>query len=77
MSFETPSRRERELLARLLGSDKPEVTCEECFEHLDRYVDLQLAGTDADAALPGFRAHLENCPACHEDYESLRSLLGA
>ena len=60
------------LVARILGPAGPEVTCERCFELLDRYVDLELAGGDADAELPGMRAHLEGCPACHEDHESLR-----
>jgi hypothetical protein len=36
-------------------------------------VELELAGADADAAIPGMRAHLEGCPACHEDHVSLRS----
>ena len=30
-----------------------------------------LSARDADTAIPGMRAHLEGCPACHEDYESL------
>jgi hypothetical protein len=67
--------RNRLLLARLLGPAEPEVTCEECFEQLDRYVDLELAGADAEDAIPGFRAHLEGCPACREDYDSLREFL--
>ena len=60
-------------LERILGPDEPELTCEQCFEHLDRYVELELAGADADAdaAVPGLRAHLEGCPACHEDHDSL------
>ena len=61
----------QQLLAALLGPADPEVTCEDCFEHLDRYVDLELAGADAEAAVPGMRAHLEGCPACREDHESL------
>ena len=69
---------ERELvLARLLGPEGPEVSCETCFEALDRYVELELAGVDADAAIPGLRAHLEGCPACHDDHESLLSLVGS
>ena len=63
------------LLARVLGPVGPEVTCEQCFDLLDQYVDVQIAGGDADARLPGMRAHLEGCPACHEDYESLRDLV--
>lgn len=64
------------ILARVLGPVGPEVTCERCFELLDQYVDLELApDADADARVPGMRAHLEGCPACHEDYESLRELV--
>ena len=62
------------ILARVLGPVGPEVTCEQCFEWLDQYVDRELAHNDVDASLPGMRAHLEGCPACHEDYESLREL---
>jgi hypothetical protein len=66
---------EPDLVHRLLGPAGPEVSCEQCFELLDEYVDLELAGKDADARLPGMRAHLEGCPACHEDHESLRDLV--
>jgi hypothetical protein len=59
------------LVDRLLGPGEPEVTCEECFELLDEYVDLEARGADADAKLPGMGAHLVGCPACHEDHESL------
>jgi hypothetical protein len=65
------------LLARLTGPAGPEVSCEECFEQLDRYVELELDGSDADAAVPGMRAHFEGCPACNEDRESLRALLAS
>ena len=60
-----------ELLGRLLGPADPEIGCNACFEELDRYVELQLAGEDVDTALPGFRAHLEGCPACREEHDSL------
>jgi len=62
-------------LDRLLGPSEPEVGCEVCFDELDRYVELELAGEDVDAAIPGLRAHLEGCPACREEHESLRALV--
>jgi hypothetical protein len=65
----------KHMLGRLLGPACSEIGCDECFEHLDRYVDLQVAGHDADAAVPGLRAHLDGCPACREEYESLRALV--
>jgi hypothetical protein len=61
------------MLKRLLGPAGPEVTCDECFDQLDTYVEVELAGGDPDAAVPGLRAHLDGCPACREDYESLRA----
>ncbi|HET6656862.1 MAG TPA: hypothetical protein VFG61_03105 [Gaiellaceae bacterium] len=64
-----------ELLGRLLGPAGPEIGCDACFEELDRFVDLEAAGQDADAAVPGLRAHLEGCPACREEHESLLALV--
>jgi len=66
----------KQTLGRLLGPVGPEVDCDECFDKLDQYVELEVAGRDADAALPGLRAHLEGCPACREEHESLRALVG-
>jgi anti-sigma factor RsiW len=66
----------KQALGRLLGPADPEVSCDVCFQEIDRYVDLEVAGEDADAAIPGLRAHLDGCPACREEHESLRALVG-
>jgi hypothetical protein len=65
----------RDLTARLLGPAEAEVSCEECFERLDEYVELELRGADAHAGVPGMREHLAGCPACREEHESLSALL--
>jgi predicted anti-sigma-YlaC factor YlaD len=61
-------------IGRVLGPAEEELGCEACFELLDRYVELELVGEDADAAVPGLRAHLEGCPACREEHDSLYAL---
>jgi hypothetical protein len=63
------------LLARALGPGEAELSCEECFAELDRYAELLLAGGEADRLVPGMRAHLAGCPACHEDLNGLLELL--
>ena len=68
-------RKTDETLRRTLGPSGPELSCEACFEELDRYVELELAGGDADTAIPGMSAHLRGCPACAEDHESLVAML--
>jgi len=68
-----------ETIKRLLGPEDPELQCDDCFEKLDEYVELELRGSaadDADDAVPGMRPHLDGCPACREEYESLRALAG-
>jgi hypothetical protein len=61
-------------IQRLLGPAEAELLCDECFERLDEYVELKLQGRSADELIPGMRSHLEGCPACREEYESLREL---
>ena len=64
-----------DILNRLLGPAGPEIGCDACFDELDRYVELEVAGADADAAVPGLRAHLDGCAACREEHESLLALV--
>jgi hypothetical protein len=68
-----------ELVRRLLGPSGPELTCEQCFEHVDRYVELEVEhGVErADEAIPGMGAHLEGCRACDEEHRSLLALVRA
>ena len=65
----------KDVLARVLGPAEPEVGCDACFDELDRYVELEAAGADADAAVPGLRAHFAGCPACREEHDSLLALV--
>ena len=62
-------------LVGLFGPVGTDVGCDACFDELDRYVELEVAGRDADAAIPGLRAHLDGCPACREEHESLYALV--
>ena len=62
-------------LDNILGPTGYEVSCEECFELLDQYVELELKNAGADARIPGMRTHLDGCPACREEHDSLRALV--
>ena len=75
MSDSDDARGHVSMLRRLLGPNPPELTCEQCFELLDEYVELELADGPADTSIPGMHAHLEGCAACREEHDSLLSLL--
>jgi hypothetical protein len=57
--------------ARMIGPAGPELRCDECFDQLDAYVELEQTGVRADVAMPAMRAHLAGCSACRDDHDSL------
>ena len=63
-------------LVRDIATTGPEaIGCEECFEQIDRYVDLELAGKDAASAMPLVQTHLGHCKNCVEEYRALLAAL--
>lgn len=62
-------------IAALLGPRAPEVDCDACFALLDAYVDAVVAGEDPHDTDPRLHAHLQGCPVCHEEFESLHALV--
>ncbi len=54
-----------------------ELGCDECFEELDRFVEMELAGLDAAAAMLLVQDHLDKCGDCREEYEALLRALRA
>ena len=67
----------KQALGRLLGPTGPEVGCDECFDAARplRRARARRARTPTPP-FPGLRAHLAGCPACREEHESLRALVG-
>lgn len=59
-------------LLRAVKNTRPdEITCDECFERLDRFAEQQLAGKAAVEAMPLVKDHLDRCDPCREEFEAL------
>jgi hypothetical protein len=54
-----------------------ELTCGECFNQVDRFVELELAGKNPAEAMPLVQEHLDRCGYCREEYEALLTALKA
>ncbi|GAB4557130.1 MAG: hypothetical protein Kow0047_01230 [Anaerolineae bacterium] len=61
----------------ILSTRPDEIGCDECFELLDQFVELKLAGKDAAAAMPLVEDHLQRCGDCREEFEALLAALRA
>jgi hypothetical protein len=61
-------------LKNIYATQEEEISCSECFDQVSGFVELELAGEDAVAKMPLLKQHLDQCPACRAEYETLRDL---
>jgi hypothetical protein len=54
-----------------------EITCGDCYEVIDQYVDMLLSGQDPEVVLPKVKEHLGQCRCCHTEFRALISILEA
>ncbi len=52
-----------------------EIGCDECFEQVDRFVEIEFSGLNAAEAMPLVRDHLDVCVDCREEFEALLEAL--
>lgn len=60
---------------RLIGPADAEPGCDECFDQLDAYVEIELTSVSADITMPAMRPHFAGCSACCDDHDSLLALV--
>lgn len=68
------SKRFESWLKNIYETREEEISCTECFDLVSRFVELEVSGQEAAAKLPQVKQHLGQCPACREEYETLRDL---
>jgi len=61
-------------LQNIHNTQDDEISCSECFDRVSQYVEVELSGADAVAEMPQVKQHLDQCPACRVEYETLRDL---
>jgi hypothetical protein len=67
----------KQMVRWIITTRPDEIGCDECFEQLDRFVEMKLAGKNAAEAMPLVQDHLERCDDCREEFEALLAALRA
>jgi hypothetical protein len=65
------------LMRTIFSAEEEDITCDECFEHIDQYVDMLRAGEDAATVLPKVKLHLEQCRCCESELQAFIAILEA
>lgn len=65
-------------MVRAIATTRPdEIGCDDCFEQVDQFAEMVLAGKNAAEALPLVQDHLDRCDDCREEFEALLEALRA
>lgn len=61
----------KKLLQSLAMTEKHEISCDDVFAVLDEFVEAVKRGENVLLLMPLVRKHLDMCPDCREEYETL------
>ena len=67
----------KRMVHEIINTRPDEIGCDECFDQLDHFVEMKLAGKNAAEAMPLVQDHLERCDDCREEFEALLAALRA
>ena len=65
------------MLRGVISTRDDEIGCDECFERLDQFTELVLAGEEIPEAMELVEDHLQRCHDCREEFEALLEALRA
>lgn len=62
------------LLVKIQNTQDDEISCSDCFDLVSHFVELELEGQNPATKMPEVKQHIDQCPACRQEYEVLRDL---
>ena len=61
----------KKLIRMVKVTKSEEIGCDDCFDELDEFAEMKLAGKSPGEAMPLVKDHLDRCNSCREEYEAL------
>jgi len=65
----------KNMLRAVIGTKEEEIGCDDCFDKLDNFIEMKLAGKSPEQAMPLVQDHLKRCKDCRQEYEALLEAL--
>jgi hypothetical protein len=65
----------RKMILILTSTHADALSCDECFDEIDKFAEIELVGKSAAEAMPLVQDHLEHCQDCREEYWALIAAL--
>ena len=61
----------KQIIHEVITTRPDEISCGQCFDHLDHFAEITLVGMNAAEAMPLVQDHLEHCRECRQEFEAL------
>ncbi len=58
-------------------TDDTEISCDDVYTLLDQFTEMVKRGEDAAHLMPLVQKHLDMCPDCREEFETLLKMMNA
>lgn len=63
------------MMRTIFNTADDDMSCDECYDQIDQYVDLLRTGQDPGEVLPKVKRHLEQCRCCEAEFRALITIL--
>lgn len=71
----------KQVIKNLLGAVEmthpDEIGCNECFDKINKFAEMELLGKTPEKVMPLVQEHLNKCGECREEYEALLKAIKA
>lgn len=67
----------KNILSKIPATHEHEIGCDECFDELHTFAEIELEGKSPEKAMPLVQEHLENCGECRQEYQALLEAMKA
>lgn len=64
-----------DMLGMLAITDENEIDCDRVYALLDQFAEMAARGEDVSRLMPLVQKHLDLCPDCREEYQTLLNIL--
>lgn len=61
----------KKILSKVPQTHEGEIGCDDCFDELHTFAEMELEGKSPEKAMPLIKEHLENCGECRQEYQAL------
>jgi hypothetical protein len=65
----------KQIIHEVITTRPDEISCQQCFDHLDHFAEISLVGRHAAEAMPLIQDHLDHCGECRQEFEALLQAL--